>query len=160
MCDIRASPQYTRRALGGAWLQGNSVPEISEHGAGDGGSRTAKCWKASQGMWFCSDVDVKESEGSCASPSPPSAERRASAWVSRMRAKSLPVCPTLWPHGLWPARPLRSWGFPGKNTGSRGSFWTRDQTRVSCVSCVGRQVLYPPAPPGKPACLTDALCNE
>ena len=27
-------------------------------------------------------------------------------------------CPTLWdPHGLWPARLLRPWDFPGKNTG-------------------------------------------
>ena len=43
MCDIRASPQYTRRALGGAWLQGNTALEISEQGAGGGGWRTVKC---------------------------------------------------------------------------------------------------------------------
>ena len=29
---------------------------------------------------------------------------------------------------------------------SRGSSWSRDQTRISYVSCIGRQVL--PAPPG------------
>ena len=38
--------------------------------------------------------------------------------------------------------------FSGKNTGwvaipsSRGSFWPRDRTRVSCISCIGRQILY------------------
>ena len=25
---------------------------------------------------------------------------------------------------------------------SRGSFWPRDQTHVSCVSCIGRRILY------------------
>ena len=32
---------------------------------------------------------------------------------------------------------------------SRGSSWPRDQTRVSYVSCIGRQVFLPLAPPGK-----------
>ena len=145
----------------GPGYRGNTAPEISEQGVGGGGWRTAKCWKASQGMWFCSEVDIKGSEGSCVSPSPPSAEHRASVWVLRMRAKSLPACRTLCDpmdcslpgfsiHGVSQAR----------ITGSRGSFWTRDQTLVSCISCIGRQVLYLPAPPGKPACLTDTLCNE
>ena len=41
-----------------------------------------------------------------------------------------------------------TWDFPGKNTGvgcissSRGSSRPRDRTRVSCVSCFGRWVLY------------------
>ena len=42
-----------------------------------------------------------------------------------------------------------SWDFLGKNTGlcdavssSRGSSWPRDQTCISCVSCIGRQILY------------------
>ena len=30
---------------------------------------------------------------------------------------------------------------------SRGSFWPRDQTHVSCISCIGRPVLYL-MPPG------------
>ena len=38
--------------------------------------------------------------------------------------------------------------FPGKNTGvgaishSRGSSWPQNRTRVSCVSCTGRRILY------------------
>ena len=38
--------------------------------------------------------------------------------------------------------------FPGKNTGmdassySRGSSWARGQTRVSCISCIGRWILH------------------
>ena len=45
---------------------------------------------------------------------------------------------------------------PGKNTGvgcmpsSRGSSEPRDGTCVSYVSYIGRQVLYPLVPPGKP----------
>ena len=44
-----------------------------------------------------------------------------------------------------PIRPLCPWTFPGKNTGvvaisySRWSFWSRDQTWVSCI---GRWILY------------------
>ena len=40
------------------------------------------------------------------------------------------------------------WMFLGKNTGvvaissSRGSSWLRDRTRISCVSCIGRQILF------------------
>ena len=33
---------------------------------------------------------------------------------------------------------------------SRGSSWPRDQTHISYISYIGRQVLYPLAPPGKP----------
>ena len=33
---------------------------------------------------------------------------------------------------------------------SRGSSWPRNQTWVSCVSCIGRQILYTTVPPGKP----------
>ena len=46
-----------------------------------------------------------------------------------------------------PQAPL-SMGFPSKNTGvhcisfSRGSSLPRDQTCVSCVSCIGRRILY------------------
>ena len=32
---------------------------------------------------------------------------------------------------------------------SRVSFWSRDQTCISYVSCIGRQVFLPQAPPGK-----------
>ena len=34
---------------------------------------------------------------------------------------------------------------------SRGSSWLRDQTLVSCVSCIGRQIFFPPlSHPGSP----------
>ena len=51
---------------------------------------------------------------------------------------------SLWHHGLKPARLL----CPGKNIGvgaisfSRGSSRLRDWTRVSCICCIGRQILY------------------
>ena len=32
---------------------------------------------------------------------------------------------------------------------SRGSSWPRDWTGVSCLSCIGRQILFTPEPPGK-----------
>ena len=54
-------------------------------------------------------------------------------------------CPTLlWPSGLWPARLLCPWDFPGENTGVSGHFlfqgvfpgnWTH-------ASCIGRWILY------------------
>ena len=34
-----------------------------------------------------------------------------------MHPQSLQLCPTLWPHGLQPARLLCPWDFPGKSTG-------------------------------------------
>ena len=43
---------------------------------------------------------------------------------------------------------LCPWNFPGKNTGgvaissSRGSSWPRDQTWVSWISCISKQILY------------------
>ena len=52
------------------------------------------------------------------------------------------VSDSLWLYGLWPTRLLCPWDSPGKNTGvgchasSRGSSWTRDWTRVSCISCI------------------------
>ena len=54
----------------------------------------------------------------------------------------------LQPHGLWPARLLHPWYFPGNNTRIggyfllQGFFWPRDQTLISCVSCIGRWVLH------------------
>ena len=41
-------------------------------------------------------------------------------------------------HGILQARILELAAMPS----SRGSFWLRDRTRVSYVSCIGRQVLY------------------
>ena len=45
-----------------------------------------------------------------------------------------------------PARLFCPWDFPGKSTGMGcrfwGSFWPRDWTLASCISCIGRQVLY------------------
>ena len=49
------------------------------------------------------------------------------------------------PHGLQPTRLLCPWDSPDKNTTisfSRGCSRPKDRTRVSCVSCKGRQVLY------------------
>ena len=74
-----------------------------------------------------------------------------------MRAKSLQLCLTLCNpmdcspsgssvHGILQVRILE-WvaiSFP------RGSSLPRDWTRVSCASCIDRQVLYHLAPPGKP----------
>ena len=45
-------------------------------------------------------------------------------------------------HGLYLARLFCPWNSPGKNTGvgfhvlSRGFSWPRDQTRISCGSCI------------------------
>ena len=70
--------------------------------------------------------------------------------------KLLQLCLTLWPHGLWPARLLCPWDSPGKNTGVgchalfQGIFPPRDQTCISYVSCIGRQVLYHWHNPGSP----------
>ena len=69
----------------------------------------------------------------------------------------MPVCSltsvmsnSLWPHGLRPARLLCPGGFSKlAMPSSRASFWPRDQTRVSCVSCIGRWTLLL-SPPGKP----------
>ena len=65
-----------------------------------------------------------------------------------MCANLLQSCPTLRPHGLSPARLLCPWDSSGKSTGvvampsSRGSSRPRDQTRISYVSCIGKQLLY------------------
>ena len=59
------------------------------------------------------------------------------------------ISDSLRPHGLQPNRVLSPWDFPGKNTGvgtisySRRSSWPRDQTNISCISCIGRQILLP-----------------
>ena len=66
---------------------------------------------------------------------------------------------SLRPHGPQPARLLCPWDFPVKNTGmgchfllffffflpfpsARGSSQSRNQTCISCVSCIGRWILY------------------
>ena len=69
--------------------------------------------------------------------------------VHALHAKSLQSCLTLCDpmdcslqgfsvHGILQARKLEWVAIPS----SRGSFLPRDQTCVSCVSCIGRQVLY------------------
>ena len=66
-----------------------------------------------------------------------------------MHAKSLQLCPALCNpmeyspprssvHGILQARILEWVAMPS----SRGSFSPRDQIHVSCVSCIGRWVLY------------------
>ena len=58
------------------------------------------------------------------------------------------VSDSLRPHGLQPATLLCPWDFPGKNTGVgshfllQGVFRLRGHTRFSCISCIGRQILY------------------
>ena len=57
-------------------------------------------------------------------------------------------CPTLQLRGLQHARLLCPWHFPGKNTGAgchflhKGFSQPRDRTCISCISCIGRQILY------------------
>ena len=41
-------------------------------------------------------------------------------------------------HGKFQAR-IMEWV---ATSSSRGSFWTRDRTCISCISCIGRQILY------------------
>ena len=51
-------------------------------------------------------------------------------------------------HGLQPTRLLSPWAFPGKNTGvgchflPQGIFPTQGSNLVSCISCIGRRILY------------------
>ena len=67
----------------------------------------------------------------------------------RVRAKSLQFCSTLCDpmdysppgstvHGIFQTRILKWAAIPF----SRGSSWPRDRTHVSCISCLGRQILY------------------
>ena len=55
---------------------------------------------------------------------------------------------SLQPHGLWPSSLLCPWDSPGKNAGVgcyfllQEIFPTRDQTQISCISCIGRWILY------------------
>ena len=69
--------------------------------------------------------------------------------MNGVRAKSLQSCLTLWDstdysppgssvHGILQARTLQWVSMPS----SRGSSQPRDQTHISDVSCIGRQVLY------------------
>ena len=64
-------------------------------------------------------------------------------------AKSLQSYSTsLWPCGPSPARLFCPWDFPGKSTGVschpllQESSRSKDLTRISYVSCIGRWVLY------------------
>ena len=55
------------------------------------------------------------------------------------------LCPTWQPHGLWPARLLCPWNFPGNNSGVdshsliRGIFWTQG-LNPCLLHC--KQILY------------------
>ena len=66
---------------------------------------------------------------------------------------------SLWPHGLQPVRLLCPWKSQGKITGVgchflfQRIFWPRDQTSVSCISCIGRRIFFfflNTEPPRKP----------
>ena len=58
------------------------------------------------------------------------------------------VSDALWPYGLQHTRLLCPWDFPSKYTRIgchslfRGSSWLRDATHVSCISHIGKWVLY------------------
>ena len=58
------------------------------------------------------------------------------------------VSDSLRPHGLQLTKHFSPWNFLGKNTGAgchfllQGSSQPRDQTHVSCTSCISRQILY------------------
>ena len=58
------------------------------------------------------------------------------------------ISDSLWPHGLQTSKFLCPWNFLGKNTEAGCHFLLqvsscpRDWTWVSCVSCIGRQILY------------------
>ena len=56
-------------------------------------------------------------------------------------------------HGILQARILEWVSMPYAKVSSQ----PRDQTYISCISCIGRQVLYQFFPPGKP--LTCDLCD-
>ena len=56
-------------------------------------------------------------------------------------------------HGILQARMLE-WG---AISFSKGSSWHRDQTHISYVSCIIRQVFLPLAPPGKPLFILSAV---
>ena len=74
------------------------------------------------------------------------------SWCTWVRACHLVMSHSLWPHRLRSAtRLLCPWNFPGKNTevGNhfllQGIFPTQTGIKpmsVSCVSCIGRQILY------------------
>ena len=53
------------------------------------------------------------------------------------------LCPTLlWPHGLWPTRPLCPWDFPGKNAGvdCHSPFCLTQGSNLSLLHC--REILH------------------
>ena len=68
-------------------------------------------------------------------------------WLTETDARSV-MYDALQPHRLQPTRLLCPWDSPGKNiqwvamTSSRGSSQPRDQTCISCVSCIGTRILY------------------
>ena len=61
-------------------------------------------------------------------------------WLCKPMDYSLPGSSV---HGIFQARILEWVAMPS----SRGSSWPRNQTHVSCVSCIGRWVLYHPRSP-------------
>ena len=77
------------------------------------------------------------------------------------------VSDSLQPYGLEPKRLLCPWHFPGKSTRvivisfSRGSSWPREQTPISCISCVGRKIPTTALPPwGHKKSQTQQLHNK
>ena len=73
---------------------------------------------------------------------------QSASCLTCVHTKSLPLCLTLRPYGQQPARFLRPWDSPGKNTGGgghallQGIFPTQRLNHIFYVSCTGRQVLY------------------
>ena len=77
---------------------------------------------------------------------------------SHIRLCNLPDCspPGCSVHGILHARILEWVAI----SSSRGSSKPRDQTRVSYISCVGRRVLYQPAPPWKTHLMPHTRANS
>ena len=79
-----------------------------------------------------------------------------------------PVCACILSHSVVsnsvrPARLLCPWDSPGRIlewvavSSSRGSSRPKDGTRVSCISCIGRWVLYHRRPLGSPLLQADGV---
>ena len=67
-------------------------------------------------------------------------------WYSVLSGSVMPD--SLWPHGLYPPGSSVHGIFQARMleyiaiSSSRGSSWLRDRTLISCISCIGRSLLY------------------
>ena len=88
------------------------------------------------------NVCTEESSGRHIGRSPPNSN------IERKSVSHSVVSDSVWPHRLYPTSLLCPWDFSGKNTGVYGHFLlqgivpTQDWTCISCISCIGRWILY------------------